>query len=538
MQRHPTRRSFNYLASTALFGLGLAVAGIAPGIGQALAQELKIGLSAEPSALDPHYHNLGPNHQIAAHLFDALLQQDENQKLAPGLAESWKPISETTWEFKLRKGVKFHDGSPFTAADVVFSLNRPPKVPNSPSSLSIYTRPITNIKVVDDHTVQLTTANPYPLLPTDMSRVYIMSSKAAKADVAEGLTTEGLSKGEGLIGTGPYKYSEWVRGNRLVLAANNDYWGGKPKWEKVTFRPMSNDAARVAALLAGDVDMIENPPPADMKKLRENPNVKISQAVSNRLIYIHLDSFTDAPVGIPDAPAGKNPLKDPKVRQALSQAINREAITSRIMEGLGQPTADFLPYPMFGTRKDAKLDPYNPDAAKKLLADAGYPNGFTITLGTPNDRYINDAEVAQAVASQWNRIGVKAKVDAVTRTVFFKNRDEFKYSAYLAGWGAGTGEMSDPLRALVATPNREKGMGTTNKGRYSNPAMDAVLEEALKTVDDKKREELLQKASKIALDDYGLIPLHIEVTPWATRKGLVYKARADQYTLANGVSKE
>lgn len=536
MRRHPTRRSFHYLTSTALFGLTLAVGGIAPG--QAQAQELRIGLSAEPSALDPHYHNLGPNNQIARTIFDTLIRDDEAQRPIPGLAESWKPIGETTWEFKLRKGVKFHDGSPFTAADVVFSMARPAKVPNAPSPFTLFTRSFKEIKVIDDHTIQFITDGPRPLLPSDVKNVAIMSAKAAKADVAEGMTTEALSKGEGLIGTGPFKFVEWARGNRLVLAANAGYWGGKPSWEKVTYRPMSNDASRVAALLAGDVDMIENPPPADMKKLRENPNVKISQAVSNRLIYIHLDSFTDAPVGIAEATAGKNPLKDVRVRKALSMAINRDAITSRIMEGLGVPANDFLPHPMFGTRKDAKLDAYNADAAKKLLADAGYPNGFTITLGSPNDRYINDAEVAQAVASQWTRIGVKTKVDAVTRTVFFKNRDEFKYSAYLAGWGASTGEMSDPLRALVATPNREKGMGGTNKGRYSNPAMDAVLEEALKTVDDKKREELLQKGSKLALDDYGLIPLHIEVTPWATRKGFAYKARADQYTFAQGVVKE
>ncbi len=506
--------------------------------GPVLAQELKIGLSAEPSALDPHYHNLGPNNQMATTIFDALVLQDESQKLAPGLAESWKPINETTWEFKLRKGVKFHDGSTFNAADVVFSLNRPAKVPNSPSSMIIFTRSIAEMKVVDDYTIHFVTKAAYPLLPTDLSRVAIMSAEAAKAGVAEGITTESLSKGEGLVGTGPYKFVEWVRGNRLVLEANPTYWGGKSNWQKVTYRPMSNDAARVAALLSGDVDMIENPPPADLKKLRENPNVKISQAVSNRLIYIHLDSFSEpTTVGIPDA-NGKNPLKDVRVRKALSMSINRQAIADRVMENLGVPTGDFLPSPMFGTRKDAKPEAYNPDAAKKLLAEAGYPNGFSITLGTPNDRYINDAEVSQAIASQWTRLGVKTKVEAVTRTVFFKNRDEFKYSAYLAGWGAGTGEMSDPLRALVATPNKDKGMGTTNKGRYSNPKMDAVLEEALKTVDDAKREALLQQASKMALDDQALIPIHIEVTPWATRKGLTYKARADQYTLANGVTRD
>jgi len=501
------------------------------------AAELKIGLSAEPSALDPHYHNLGPNNQIAYTIFDTLILQDANQKLVPGLALSWKPVNETTWEFKLRQGVKFHDGSPFTAADVVFSINRPGKVPNSPSSMILFTRSVSEMKVVDDYTIDFMTKGPHPMLPTDLSRIAIMSAKAAKPGVAEGMTTEALSNGEGLIGTGPYKFVEWVRGNRLVLEANKDYWGGKPTWDKVIYKPMSNDAARVAALLAGDVDMIENPPPADLKKLRANPKVSISQAVSNRLIYIHMDSHSDEAVGIPDV-KGKNPLKDVRVRKALSLAINRDAIDSRIMEGLGQPAGDFLPYPMFGTRKDAKPDKYDPEQAKKLLAEAGYPKGFEITLGTPNDRYINDAEVAQAVASQWTRIGVKTKVEAVTKTVFFKNRDEFKYSAYLAGWGAGTGEMSDPLRALVATPIKEKGFGTTNKGRYSNPKMDAVLEDALKTVDDAKRESLLQQASKMALDDQAIIPIHIEVTPWATRKGLVYAARADQYTFANDVKPE
>jgi len=522
------------LTAAALLSAGVLAAPML----SAQAQELKIGISTEPSAMDPHYHNLGPNNQLAFTLFDTLVLQDETQKLVPGLAESWKALNDTTWEFKLRKGVKFHDGSPFTAADVVFSMARPAKVPNSPSPFTLFTRSFSEVKVVDDFTVQFITKAPAPLLPTDVSRVAIMSSKAAKADVAEGMTTEALGKGEGLVGTGAYKFVEWQRGNRIVFAANKDYWGEKPKWEKVTYRPMSNDAARVAALLAGDVDMIENPPPADLKKLRENPNVKISQAVSNRLIYIHLDSFsTPTTIGITDV-GEKNPLKDVRVRKALSMAINREAITSRIMEGLGQPTGDFLPSPMFGTRKDAKPEAYNADAAKKLLADAGYPNGFSITLGTPNNRYINDAEVAQAVASQWTRIGVKTKVDATTATVFFKNRDEFKYSAYLAGWGAGTGEMSDPLRSLVATPIREKGFGGTNKGRYSNPQLDAIIEQALGTVDDAKRDTLLQQGSKMAMDDQALIPLHIEVTPWAVRKGLSYKARADQYTIANGVLRD
>lgn len=528
---------FTKIGRGALVGLAaLTFAGAfaGPFASGASAQDLRIGIAAEPSALDPYYHNLGPNLQISQHLFDALIGQDDNQKLVPALAESWKPIDDTTWEFKLRRNVKFHDGSPFTADDVVFSLKRVPAVPRSPSPFTLFTKSIKDVKVVDPFTMRFTTAAPYPLLPNDLSRVFIMSAKAGSGPAPEGKTTEQLNKGEGLVGTGPYKFAEWVRGDRLVLARNDAYWGNKPRWGKVTFKPISNNAARVAALLAGDVDAIDNPPTADLAKLRSNPNVAVAQAVSNRVIYIHLDSFRDDTPGIPEA-KGKNPLKDARVRKALSLAINRGAIVDRIMEGLGIAAGDFLPVPLFGTRPDAAPDTYDPDLAKKLLAEAGWPNGFSITLGTPNDRYINDGDVAQAVAAMWTRIGIRTTVEATTRTVFFKKRDEFTYSAYLAGWGAGTGEMSDPLRALVATPNKDKGLGGTNKGRYSNPKMDAALEEALRTVDAAKREKLLQQASKLAMDDHAVLPLHFEVSPWATRKGLKYVPRVDQYTLADNV---
>jgi peptide/nickel transport system substrate-binding protein len=368
-------------------------------------------------------------------------------------------------------------------------------------------------------------------LPVELSVLSIMSHTAAAGDAPEGKTTEQLNSGDGLIGTGPYKFVEWVRGDRIVLARNDDYWGEKEPWENVTFKPLSNSAARVAALLAGDVDVIEKPPSADLAQLRDNPDVNVSQGASNRVIYVHLDSFAEPTVGVPDTD-GKNPLKDPKVRKALSMAINREAICDRVMEGLGMPAAELLTPGMFGTTAGINPIPYDPEAAKKLLGEAGYPDGFSITLGTPNDRYINDADVAQAVASMWSRIGVKTQVDAMTKSVFFKRRNQYEFSAYLAGWGSGTGEMSSPLRALVATPNKDTGFGGTNRGRYSNPKMDAVLADALKTVDDDMREAMLQEASNLVMQDTGIIPLHFEVTPWATRKDLHYIPRADQSTRA------
>jgi peptide/nickel transport system substrate-binding protein len=394
---------------------------------------------------------------------------------------------------------------------------------------------MSRLEIVDPLTLRITTNAPAPLLPLDLSALPILSHTAAAGGAPEGKTTAELNRGEGLIGTGPFKFAEWKRGAELVLTRNDAYWGPKPFWQKVTFKPLTNAASRVAALLAGDVDVIEDPPTADLPKLKKDPKITLAEAVSSRVIYIALDQFAEPSPGIPDT-QGKNPLKNKKVREALSRAIDRKGIVDKVMEGIGLPAGDFLPWPAFGTSKSTQADRYDPAEARKLLAEAGYPNGFSITLGTPNGRYINDLKVAQAIASMWSRIGVKTEVEATAPPVFFKNRDEYKYSAYLAGWGADSGEMSNPLRSLVATPSREKGMGGTNRGRYSNPAMDGKLEEAMRSVDDKKREALLQEASKLVIADYGVLPLHFELSVWALRKGLTYVGRADQATLAQFVA--
>lgn len=509
-------------------GFGLMLAMVQP----LAAQELKVGLKTEPSSLDPLYHALTPNLQIAFHIHDGLTMADAEGKLYPGLAVSWSPVGDTMWEFKLRPNVKFSDGSPFTAEDLIYTYQRAGKVPNSPSPYTVYLRQIASFEIVDPLTLRIKTDGPAPALPLDLSNVPVMQKKAASAAVAEGVTTEALNRGEGLIGTGPFKFVEWKRGNQLVLERNDLYWGPKPAWKTVVFRPLSNSAARVAAILAGDVDLIEDPPTDDLERLKKDPKLNVSEAVSNRLVYIHFDHVGEPSPGI-EGTDGKNPLKDKRVRQALSLAIDRQAIGSRIMENVAIPAGDFLPWPMFGTRKDAPVEKYDLAKAKALLAEAGYPDGFSLALGTPNGRYINDIKVAQAIASMWARLGIKTRVDAAVPPVFFKNRDEYKYSTYLAGWSAQ--EVGNALRALVATPNKEKGMGTTNKGRYSNPAMDAKLEEAMRTVDDVKRSALLQEASLMAIQDYGLLPLHFEKSTWAMKKAIVYPGRSDQMVRADAI---
>ena len=529
---------------------GLALAGFCLALaldGRASAQDLKIGVASEVTSIDPHFHNLGPNNALRRHIFEGLVSTDDQQKFVPSLAASWRAVNQTTWEFKLRPGVKFSNGTDFTAKDVIYTLCRVPTVENSPSSFTNFTRGIESIETPDSLTIVLHTTTPLPLLPNNFSTIGILSADLYggggviyKASGCENLgqTPKSVEFNEPAkaIGTGPFRLANYTRGTSIVLERNEGYWGEKPNWRTVTWRPMASEGPRVAALLAGDVDLIENPPIQDFAKIKD-AGFQIAQGISNRVIYLSMDQFKGDPSWKTPGVRGteKNPFLDKRVREAVSKAINRPAIVERIMGGVAQAAGELLPVPLFGTSPDMKPDKYDPEAAKKLLAEAGYPNGFEVTLGTPNDRYINDEKIAQAVAQMLTRIGIKTSVEAMTASTFFTRRNKFEFSLYLAGWGADSGEMSNSLNSLVLTPDPKTGLGPTNRGRYSNPEVDALVIEAQRTIDDPKREELLRKASKLAMGDYAITPLHIEVTPWAFKKGLTYKPRVDQYTLATEV---
>ncbi len=499
-------------------------------IGLAQAADLTIGLSTPVTSLDPHFHNLTPNNSLGRHVFETLIRQDEKQTMLPGLAESWKALSDLEWEVKLRKGVKFHNGQEFTADDVIATFKRVPNVPNSPASFAFFVRPIVDMQAPDKYTLRLKTDKPHPLMPNDLGAVMILPKS-----VAETAKTEDFNSGKAMIGTGPYRYAEYAAGDRVVLKRNDAYWGPKPAWDNVRFRMIPSAPARVAALLAGDVQMIEGVPTADIAQLSKDKRVALSSAVSNRIIYLHMDSMRDKNSPFVTSTDGKpleaNPLRDPRVRQAISKMIDRDAIVSRIMEGQGVAAGQLLPDQFFGTSKTLKPDKYDPQGAKKLLADAGYPNGFGLTLHAPNNRYINDAAVAQAVAQFLSRNGIPTKLETMPSNVFFSRGSKLEFSFLLAGWGAETGETSSPLRALLATFDSKQGLGTANRGRFSDPGVDALLTQALTTIDDTKRGIMLARASEKAIGEMmGLVPLHYEVSTWATRQGISYKARADQYT--------
>ena len=502
-------------------------------LAQASGQTLGIGSSAPVTAIDPHYHTLAPNESFSANVFERLVTRDPAGVMIPSLAVSWKLRDDRTWEFKLRD-VKFHDGTPFTAEDVAYTLNRVPRVKNSPASYSIYTKAVTGTEIVDPHTILLRTNGPYPLLPNDLGNVFIIPH-----ELGPDPTTEDFNNGKNAIGTGPYRFISYNPGDRIEMERFDDYWGTKPHWKHVTYRIISNDAARTAALLAGDVGIIEFVPPTDLPSLRKDARVTLAEVISNRSIYLWLDHAHEGPSPFVFGPDGEtlkvNPLNDLRVRQALSLAINRQAIVDRVMEGAAIPTGQYLRPGSYSYVPDLLPTPYQPDRAKALLAEAGYPNGLRLTIHGPNDRYVNDAKIIQAVAQFWQRIGVKTTVDAMPWNTYVARAGKLEFSVFLLGWGVGSGEGLNPLRAQLATWNPARGLGTANRGRYSNPEVDALIDQAMGTMDDGAREKIIQTAMKLAMDDVPVIELHLQKNIWATRKGLVYEPRVDEATLAAGV---
>lgn len=509
----------------------------------AQAQTLKIGLASEPTAVDPHYHQTTPNEALVYHIFQPLVGMDADQSLVPALAESWEATDDTTWTFKLNKDARFSNGEPFTAKDVVFSFCRIMNNETGIGSGAINTvRRVVAIETPDDHTVRLKTAAPQPVLPNELARIPmiwngIVQHKDLTFAPSEGCgvaspwpVVNDFNNGDMVVGTGPFVLKSYVKGTGIVLERNENYWGEAPAWQEVRMTAVPAAGPRLTGLLAGDFDLVENPAARDLKRIEES-GFQYTIKPSVRIMFFQLDAGREASPMV-KSPNGDNPLQNAQVRQAMSLAINREAIVERIMDGVAVTANQYLPEGMFGSIEGAPALEYNPEKAKELLAEAGYPDGFELTLSATNDRYINDAQVTQAVAQYLSRIGIRTKVDTMTSSVYFPKRAKREFSAALGGWGQETGEAGNFLQYWTTTNNPDLGVGSSNYGRYSNPELDALYLEATRTLDDGKRSELLQDAVKLALADMPNIPLHWESGVWAHRKGLTYDGRADQRTMA------
>lgn len=497
----------------------------------AWAADLRIGVASEVTTLDPHFFHLTSNTEIHKGIYSGLVTQDADMKVVPDLAISWRTIDPTHWEFRLRPGVTFHDGTPLTADDVVFTYQRARSVPNSPGSFLQYLKHVTKTVAIDPSTVAVETDGPDPILLNELQNVWIVSRKNGTD-----ATTSDYNSGKAAIGTGPYRLAEWVPGDHITLARFDGYYGPKPDWDRVTYRAITNDAARTAALLSGDVDLIASVPGTDLATVRANASLTISTMQSNRCFFWTVDVDRDVSPLVTDTdgnPMTKNPLKDVRVRRAMSKALDRDALVSRVMRGQGVPASQFMPDGVPGTSANLRPEVFDLAGAKQLLAAAGYPGGFGLTIASTNDRYINDAAMTQAVAQMWTRLGLKIIVSTLPKAVYFPRAVKLEFSVLLSGNSTDTSEPLSQLNYLLGTFDASKGIGAGNYGRYANPALDKLLAAAGVTLDDAQRAALIAQAYDLALgQDVAAIPMLFQVTAWGMRKGIAYGGFPQDATVA------
>lgn len=502
----------------------------------ALAQTLTIGVRGGPDSIDPHFTATGTHAESLKHVFDTLVWSGDGLELMPRLAESWKVINDNTWEFKLRRGVKFHDGSEFTAQDVKFSIERVPVV-SGPNPTTIYVRRVKDVKIIDPYTVLVITDGAAPTLPNDFIRLFIVSAKAA-AGLTKETANEAFNSGKAAIGTGPYKYVSWQPKGDLVLARNDSYWGPKEPWARHVRKEIPNDAARVAQLKAGQLDLITRVPASDVATLQRDPKITVQTVDTVYVFNIELDLREKAlNVTAKDGSAlPKNPFLDLRVREAIDLAIDRKALAEVAMEGLGKPANQMVTPSIFGFNKTLGERRYDPAGARKLLADAGYPNGFKVQFSFTQDRLPGDRQVGISIAQMLAAVGIDAQANAQPAAVFFPARTRGDYSMSMSGWGTLTGEAHYTLSSLAHSNDKERKMGPFNVLNYKNPVMDKLLQDAAVEMDLGKRRKFLEDANALLEKDRQRLPIVSVGSAWAMQKGKVtIKARVDEDTLAMNI---
>jgi peptide/nickel transport system substrate-binding protein len=479
--------------------------------------------------MDPHAQNEGLNNTASSYIYEPLITYNEKFELTPALAVSWKADTPLIWRFELRRGVKFHDGTPFTAADAEFSITRA-MAPTS--NFRIYTTGIERARALDDHTLLIVTSVPNPVLLRQLTELRIMSKAwAEKHNVVQPqnfVQKEETYAARSANGTGPFMLKSREVDIRTVFVENPNWWGKGTKKGNVTeivYTPIKSDATRTAALLSGEIDFVLDPAPQDIARLKANPNIKVVEGAENRTIFLGFDQHRDELL-YSDV-KGKNPFKDLRVRQALYHAIDIEAIKRSVMRGSSDPTGAIIQRAVNGWTEEAhKRLPYDEKRARELLAAAGYPNGFSFTLDCPNNRYINDEDICKALAAMWARIGLKVNVNAMPRATYFPKIQKYDTSAYLLGWGVPTFDALYSLQSLARTVG-QGGDGNFNLGRVSNAEFDKLVDAMKSEIDQKKRNELIARALLLHNREVMHIPLHNQVIPWAMRKNVTVVHRAD-----------
>ena len=506
----------------------LVAAMLAAGCIAAGAQTVRIGNAGDALSMDPHSFNETVQLSVVSNMYEPLVGRNKDLSLAPVLATKWEQTSPTVWRFTLRQGVKFHDGTPFTADDVVFTFKR---TQLEGSNVQTYTNSVKDVRKIDDFTVEVETKEPAPILPSMISQMFIVNKKWMEANNAvnpvdrrKGIENTASFKANG---TGPYSLKERQPNVRTVFVRNNNYWGKiDGNVQEVVYTPIANDATRVAALLSGQVDVIDPVPVQDLDRINNSSSTRVVTGPELRAIFLGMNQSRDELMG--SSVKGKNPFKDKRVRQAFYQAIDIDGLHKQVMRGSSGNLATLIGKGVNGFDPDIKRLPYDPTAAKKLLTEAGYPDGFELSMNCSNDRYINDSRICQTVAANLAKIGVKVQLQAETKGTYFPRLMRRETNFYILGWTPTTYDAHNPLLALMVCDSG-KGAGEFNYGGYCNPKVDALTTQIQTETDAAKRGAQIHEALKIVADDVGYLPLHQQFMNWGVSKNVELVQMADGF---------
>ncbi len=477
--------------------------------------DLVIATDAPPKAMNPHAHSSDANFSYMSNFFDGLLQRTEG-KLAPALAVKWDRVDALTWKFELRKGVKYHNGNDFNAADVKYTYERM-KNPKFSKLLNI-AKAIESIETPDDYTVIFKTVKPVPWFAETMHQNFIVDKESTETRDDGDYNTRAM-------GTGAYKFVEWVKGSYIRMEANEDYWEGAPKYKTVDIRPITEESTRFAALAGKQVDIVNGVPLTLYDRVKTMPHVEVISQPARRAIYMGIGN------------AEGTPYADIRVRQAIAHAINEPEIIEKIMHGQATIAHQIPDVPTVGYDSSIKRLDYDPEKARKLLAEAGYADGFEITIAGPNDRYVNDEKICEAVAKYLAKVGLKVKLDVKPKSIFFDELTSYKHSFYLIGWFDGAFDFGRSSEKLLHTPDKDKGMGTYNGAKYSDSEIDSQLAFSASIVNLAEREKALQAINKKSVEDVAWIPLHYQQDLFAVVKGkdIKFKPRSDRWIVVKEI---
>lgn len=485
-------------------------------------KEITVAQESTMDGLDPYLDMNTNTNSILNNIYGTLTARTAAGKLVPGLATSWERLDQTTWKFHLREGVKFSNGNPFTAEDVKFSFKRMAEFQKS--EWQFMGKSVNSVEKIDDYTVEITTNEPFPTFAGTISFGFIMDKEWTQAHDSSYIATHAM-------GTGPYRVIDWVMGDQITLEINENYWGERPSIENVTIKPITETSTRLAALETGSVDLITNVPFQNIEKIKADPKLKLISEPGRRVIFLGMNQREGFPTS------------NPKVREAMYTAINEQEIIDRIMQGYATSANQLTNPPDVGYNSNIKRPTPNIEKAKELLEEAGYPNGFDITLDVPNDRYVKDEQIGQAVVSYLQKAGINAKLETRTKSIHF---DLITASAaaptgpktdfFMMGWRDTTFDAARIHNMHVRTVDPEKGHGTWNGGRHSNPKLDELLSEAAKEVDPEKRAEILEEVNKECMENVAIIPLHIQYDIYGSSEEVQFTPRGDRWILFKDIS--